>query len=50
MADPGCFCCFCSKLSASDILFPAEILGRRRVDEQKNSQGWLFYRCFSEKQ
>jgi hypothetical protein len=50
MADPGCFCCFCSKLSASEILIPAEILGGRREDERKNSQSWLFYRCFPERQ
>jgi hypothetical protein len=53
MADPSwfcCFCCFCSELSASEILIPAEILGGRRVDDRKNSQSWLFYRCFPEKQ
>jgi hypothetical protein len=48
LAHPGCFCCFCSKLSASEILIPAEILGGRRVDDRKNSQSWLFYRCFLE--
>jgi hypothetical protein len=42
------FLLFCSKLSASEILFPAEILGGRREDERKNSQSWLFYRCFLE--
>jgi hypothetical protein len=41
---------FCSKLSASEILIPAEILGGQRVDDRKNSQSWLFYRCFPEKQ
>jgi hypothetical protein len=50
LASPGCFCCSCSKLSATEILIPAEILGGRRVDERKNSKSWLFYRCFSEKQ
>jgi hypothetical protein len=50
LANPGCFCCSCSKLSATEILIPAEILGGRRVDERKNSKSWLFYRCFPEKQ
>jgi hypothetical protein len=44
------FLLFCSELSASAILIPAEILGGRREDERKNSQTWLFYRCFPENQ
>jgi hypothetical protein len=44
------FLLFCSEISASGIMIPAEILGGRRVDERKNSQSWLFYRCFLEKQ
>jgi len=34
--DPGtlcCFCCYCGKLSAIDIAFAAEILGRQRYGE-----------------
>src|SRR5216684_2867347 len=48
-----CFCCFCRKLSAVDIAFSAEILGRRRFGEHKNSGVRcsfavlsLFFRCF----
>jgi hypothetical protein len=45
-----CFCCFRGKLSAGDILFSAEILGRRRFGERKNSGGFRCYlavlRCF----
>src|SRR5258708_8005526 len=40
-ADKGasrCFCCFCSKSSAIDVSFPAEILGRRLLGDQKNSK------------
>jgi hypothetical protein len=36
------FSLFCSKLSAIDISFWAEILGRRRIDEPKNSED---FRC-----
>jgi hypothetical protein len=50
LASPGYFCCSCSKLSASEILSPAEILGGRRVDERNDSKSWLFYRWFPEKQ
>jgi hypothetical protein len=49
LAHLGCFCCSCGKLSASEILIPAEILSGWRVDERKNSQSGLFYRCFPEK-
>ena len=38
-----CFCCFCGKLSAVGISYPAEILGRRRFGERKNSGG---VRCY----
>ncbi len=45
-----CFCCFCRKLSAVDIAFSAEILGRRRFGEHKNSGGvrcsFAVLRCF----
>src|SRR6266851_6824748 len=34
-----CFCCFCRKLSAVDISFSAEILGRRRFGARRNSGG-----------
>jgi hypothetical protein len=38
MARLAVFAVFCSKLSAIDTSFPAEILGRRRFDSRKNSQ------------
>jgi hypothetical protein len=40
------FAVFCSKLSASEILIPAEILGADGSGERKSSQPWLFCRCF----
>src|SRR6202022_3017993 len=46
----SCFCCFCGKLSAVDISFSAEILGRRPFGECKNSGGvrcsCAVFRCF----
>jgi hypothetical protein len=32
-----CFCCFCRKLSATDIAFAAEILGSWRREARQNS-------------
>ena len=38
-APSRCFCCFRGRLSAIDISFSAEILGRRRFGELENSGG-----------
>jgi hypothetical protein len=45
-----CFCCFSHKLSATDISFSAEMLGRRRFGDLKNSEtarcSAAVFRCF----
>jgi hypothetical protein len=38
MGRAGCFRCFLQRLSAGDSSFFAEILGRRPIGEQNNSQ------------
>jgi len=40
-----CFCCFCRKLSAIDILFAAESLGFQRYRGEKNSGNSAVTRC-----
>jgi hypothetical protein len=42
-----CFRCFASKLTASDLSFAAEILGRRRFDVRNNSEPLTVLSLFS---